>query len=85
MIIVNDLSDKISNFYFLVNKKVNHLIEKTIDQNLDKEKKGFYRMYQRDPNDSEVLEIKRTIIMRKGISLFAIVFLILMGLISIVS
>ncbi|MCP1181195.1 hypothetical protein NKS28_27685 [Bacillus sp. 1663tsa1] len=82
---MNDLSDKISNFYFLVNKKVNQLIEKTIDQNLDNEKKGFYRLYQRDPNDSEVLEIKRTIIMRKGISLFAIFFLILMGLISIVS
>lgn len=41
MIIVNDLSDKISTFYFSVNKKVNNLIEKTIDQNLDKEKRAF--------------------------------------------
>ncbi len=85
MIIVNDLSDKISTFYFSVNKKVNNLIEKTIDQNLDKEKKVFYRLYQRDPNDSEILEIKKTIIMRKGISLFAVIFLIMMGLISIAS
>jgi hypothetical protein len=76
------LGKNIADLYFFTSKKVNQYIEKITQKELEKEKRNFYKKYKMNPTDEEIQEIKKNIVMRKGIYLYGIIILLLMVIIN---
>lgn len=70
---------KIGEFYLFIVKKWGFFLNKKIlnDELIKKEKRNFEKRYRIEPNDDDIKEIKRIIVMRKGLLTFLIFMLVM--------
>ena len=76
---------KVATLYISINKKTNYLIEKAIHKEIEKEKRRYLKEYQLEATPSEVMEIKKQIVMRKALPPLLLLIIAFMGLIILIS
>lgn len=71
----------ISRKYFLISNKVTGWIDKWIKNDMEKAIKKHYMIYHTEPTEKDVKDIKKEIVMKKG--LFIIFVLVLLSIVFI--
>ena len=73
---------KIGFTYLFINKKMNHFRDKVIQNEIEKEKRKFFKRYLIDPTENEINEMKKSIILKKSLPIlllliFSFMFIII--------
>ncbi|MEB6550211.1 hypothetical protein MXL46_14035 [Heyndrickxia sporothermodurans] len=82
---MSDFLKKVADFYINTNKKTVNFREQLISKDLEKEKLNFLEKYKKEPNESQVLEIKKQIMLRKGLTTFIVFIIFLIVVINAIS
>jgi hypothetical protein len=74
---VNDLF-KVINGYRYLSKKGMLLLESWIEKDLEKAKRNYFKEYRIEPNENEIQEFKNSIVMKKGVVAFLLLFFLVL-------
>lgn len=78
------MNEKVKNFavsFLNMEKKVKEKLNKLIESQLEKEKEKYYRKYSKEPDQYNIKLMKKDIVMKNGMFVFLIVFLLLILLV----
>lgn len=71
----NKLKQYAKTFIQYQDKLNTYLNEKVIKQQLEKEVRNFFLKHKVDPNEKEINEMRKNIVMKKGLRVFAVIFI----------
>lgn len=71
-----DTAKAFSKSYFKLRNWIKEHFDKFVEKELKKEKRAFFKKYKVEPDEEDIAELKKEIVMRYGVIFFVIILVI---------